>query len=82
VHFDDPYDIEAFRHPVKTHSFIKNRFLPPSSIFSKLPINLIDFLAKYKPSGAGPDFGRGHDQATGGSLTLSQWSEFLTSLGF
>lgn len=52
------------------------------AVRTKLPVNLIEFLAKHKPSGAGPDFGRGHDQATGGSLTLSQWSEFLKSLGF
>ena len=60
-------------------------FLPDRVNFAvrtKLSINLIDFLAKHKPTGAGPDFGRGHDQATGGSLMLSQWSEFLQSLGF
>jgi single-stranded-DNA-specific exonuclease len=60
-------------------------FLPDRinfAIRTKLPVNLIDFLAKHKPSGAGPDFGRGHDQATGGSLSPLQWNEFLKSLGF
>ncbi len=60
-------------------------FLPDRINFAvrtKLPLNLIDFLAKHKPSGAGPDFGRGHDQATGGSLSPSQWSEFSKSIGF
>jgi single-stranded-DNA-specific exonuclease len=42
------------------------------AVRTKLPMNLIDFLAEHKPSGADPDFGRGHDQATGGSLTPLQ----------
>ncbi len=60
-------------------------FLPDRVNFAvrtKLPVNLIDFLASHKPPGAGPDFGRGHDQATGGSLAPSQWKEFLRSLSF
>jgi single-stranded-DNA-specific exonuclease len=44
--------------------------------------NLLDFLRDHRPSGAGEDYGRGHDKATGGSLTVEQWSEFLTSVGF
>jgi single-stranded-DNA-specific exonuclease len=60
-------------------------FLPDRVNFAvrtKRPIDLIQFLADHKPTEAGPDFGRGHDQATGGSLTPSQWNEFLPSLGF
>lgn len=60
-------------------------FLPDRVNFAvrtKLPVNLIEFLAKHKPAGTGPDFGRGHDQATGGSLTMPQWHEFLRLLGF
>jgi single-stranded-DNA-specific exonuclease len=44
--------------------------------------NLLDFLREHKPSGAGEDYGRGHDKATGGSLTPEQWSAFLASAGF
>jgi single-stranded-DNA-specific exonuclease len=44
--------------------------------------NLLDFLREHRPSGAGEDYGRGHDQATGGSLTPEQWTAFLTSVGF
>jgi single-stranded-DNA-specific exonuclease len=44
--------------------------------------NLLEFLRDHKPSGAGEDYGRGHDKATGGSLTFEQWSVFRASLGF
>lgn len=44
--------------------------------------NLLEFLQKHKPPGAGEDYGRGHDKATGGSLTLEDWNVFLASLGF
>lgn len=44
--------------------------------------NLLDFLREHAPAGAGPDYGRGHDQATGGSLTVPAWNEFVTGLGF
>ena len=60
-------------------------FLPERVNFAmrtKLPVNLIDFLAAHKPENAGPEFGRGHDQATGGSLTHPNWNLFLQSLGF
>jgi single-stranded-DNA-specific exonuclease len=60
-------------------------FLPDRVNFAvrtKRPLDLISFLANHKPTGAGPDFGRGHDQATGGSLTPPQWEEFLRLLGF
>jgi single-stranded-DNA-specific exonuclease len=60
-------------------------FLPERVNFAvrtKLPVNLIDFLQTHKPESAGPEFGRGHDQATGGSLRLSDWERFLHSLGF
>lgn len=60
-------------------------FLPDRVNFAvrtKKSVDLIKFLADHKPAGAGPDFGRGHDQATGGSLTPSQWKEFLQLLNF
>ncbi len=60
-------------------------FLPERVNFAmrtKLPVNLIDFLAAHKPENAGPEYGRGHDQATGGSLSYSDWNLFLRSLGF
>ena len=44
--------------------------------------SLLDFLREHRPSGAGEDYGRGHDKASGGSLTFEQWSEFLASFGF
>ncbi len=60
-------------------------FLPDRVNFAvrtKKSVDLIHFLASHRPANAGPDFGRGHDQATGGSLTPLQWAEFLQSLGF
>lgn len=59
-------------------------FLPGRINFAvrtKLPVNLLEFLARHRPPGAGEDYGRGHDQATGGSLTPADWSIFLGSLG-
>jgi single-stranded-DNA-specific exonuclease len=44
--------------------------------------NLLGFLREHKPSGAGEDYGRGHDKATGGSLTPEQWRALLASVGF
>jgi single-stranded-DNA-specific exonuclease len=44
--------------------------------------NLIDLLQKHRPAGAGDDYGRGHDKATGGSLTVDQWDDFIASFGF
>lgn len=55
-------------------------FLPGRVNFAartSLDVNLIDFLAQHRPSGAGEGYGRGHDRATGGSLTHEQWLEFL-----
>ena len=43
--------------------------------------NLLDFLQQHRPTGAGEDYGRGHDKATGGSLTVAQWREFLSAVG-
>ena len=44
--------------------------------------NLLDFLRDHRPDGAGEDYGRGHDKASGGSLAPDQWKDFLMSLGF
>ncbi len=60
-------------------------FLPGRVNFAlrtNLDRNLLEFLAGPKPSGTGNDYGRGHDRATGGSLSLGAWAEFITRLGF
>ena len=60
-----------------------NDFLPGRVNFAartSLDVNLIEFLARHKPAGAGEEYGRGHDRATGGSLTHEQWLEFLGML--
>lgn len=44
--------------------------------------NLIEFLKAHAPPGAGDQFARGHDQATGGSLTPDAWNAFVGGLGF
>jgi single-stranded-DNA-specific exonuclease len=44
--------------------------------------NILDFLRRHAPAGAGPDYGNGHDQAAGGSLAVPVWNEFIQSLGF
>jgi single-stranded-DNA-specific exonuclease len=44
--------------------------------------NLLDFLAEHRPDGAGEDYGKGHDRATGGSLPFAVWDRFIASLGF
>ena len=49
---------------------------------TKLAVNLLDFLREHRPQNVGDEFGRGHDQATGGSLTFAAWEEFSRSLGF
>ncbi len=52
------------------------------SVRSTTSRNLIEFLRKYTPAGAGENFARGHDQATGGSIPTNSWDEFARSLGF
>ena len=37
---------------------------------------LLEFLRANAPAGAGEAYGRGHDQATGGSLSFAAWDEF------
>jgi single-stranded-DNA-specific exonuclease len=44
--------------------------------------NLIEFLNEHRPSSAGDEFARGHDQATGGSVTTAAWNKLLEGLGF
>jgi single-stranded-DNA-specific exonuclease len=44
--------------------------------------NLIDFLAKRRPSGADENYGSGHAQATGGALRPDDWNQFVRELGF
>lgn len=44
--------------------------------------NLVEFLARHRPPGAGPEYGNGHAQATGGALRPGDWKAFTASLGF
>lgn len=44
--------------------------------------DLIRFLAEHRPPGAGPEYGSGHVQATGGALRIPEWNIFLAGLGF
>jgi single-stranded-DNA-specific exonuclease len=44
--------------------------------------NLLDFLRRHAPPDAGPEYGHGHDQATGGVLPFAAWNAFVTGLGF
>jgi len=44
--------------------------------------NVLEFLRGVDlPPGEG-NFGHGHDQASGGSLPLARWNQFLQALGF
>lgn len=52
------------------------------TVRSALDINLIDFLREHAPPDPGPNYGHGHDKATGGALKFSQWNQFITGLGF
>lgn len=45
-------------------------------------VNLLDFFARHRPEGAGDSYGRGHDQASGGSLEYGVWDKWVTDLGF
>ena len=44
--------------------------------------DLLAFLRAHAPADAGEAYGRGHDQATGGSLGDEAWDEFVAGLGF
>lgn len=44
--------------------------------------NLLDFLAKFDLGEGEGSYGRGHDQATGGSLPAERWERLLSQLGF
>lgn len=44
--------------------------------------NLVEFLARHRPPGAGSEYGNGHAQATGGALRPDDWKAFAASLGF
>lgn len=45
-------------------------------------VDLIRFLADRRPAGAGPQYGNGHVQATGGALRPADWNAFVRDLGF
>jgi single-stranded-DNA-specific exonuclease len=45
-------------------------------------INVLDFLRAIRLSEGEGDYGRGHDQASGGSLSVERWNELLKMLGF
>lgn len=44
--------------------------------------DLIDFLARHRPPGAGTEYGSGHAQATGGALRPQDWNDFAARIGF
>lgn len=44
--------------------------------------DLIRFLADRRPPGAGPEYGSGHAQATGGALRPADWADFAARIGF
>lgn len=52
------------------------------TVRSALDVNLIDFLRAHAPPDPGPNYGHGHDKATGGALKFPQWNLFITALGF
>ena len=45
-------------------------------------VNLLRFLRAHTPQGADGTFGGGHDQASGGALTVALWNVFATDMGF
>lgn len=52
------------------------------TVRSALDVNLLDFLRDHAPPDPGPNYGHGHDRATGGALKHDQWNRFITTLGF
>ena len=52
------------------------------TVRSARDINLIDFLREKAPPDPGPNYGHGHDRATGGALKFAQWNRFIRGLGF
>lgn len=52
------------------------------SMRSAAGVNLIDFLRAIDLGEGDGSYGRGHDQATGGSLPLERWNLLLEKLGF
>jgi hypothetical protein len=44
--------------------------------------NLLDFLGAIDLGEGEGSYGHGHDQATGGSVSLAQWERLLSKLGF
>lgn len=52
------------------------------TVRSALDVNLIEFLREHAPPDPGPNYGHGHDKATGGALKFPQWNLFITALGF
>ncbi|MBX9627377.1 MAG: hypothetical protein K2X82_26475 [Gemmataceae bacterium] len=45
-------------------------------------LNLIEYLRDHAPPDPGPNYGHGHDRATGGALKYDQWNLFIRGLGF
>lgn len=45
-------------------------------------LNLIEYLRQKAPPDPGPNYGHGHDQASGGALKYPQWNVFIRGLGF
>ncbi len=45
-------------------------------------VNLVQFLRAHTPTGADGTFGGGHDQASGGALSVSLWNPFAIEMGW
>jgi single-stranded-DNA-specific exonuclease len=52
------------------------------SVRSATGRDLIAFLREHAPEGAGTEYANGHAQATGGSLSMEAFADFLAKLGF
>lgn len=44
--------------------------------------DLIGYLARHRPAGAGAQYGSGHVKATGGALRPADWNDFVARIGF
>jgi single-stranded-DNA-specific exonuclease len=52
------------------------------SVRTELDVNLLEFLEAFRYGLDATEYGRGHDQATGGSLSTEDWKRFIATIGF
>lgn len=45
-------------------------------------VNLIDFLGRHRPPEADNSYGLGHNQASGGALSVPVWNRWIQEIGF